>query len=137
VRRVLALALLAPAVLLGPAPAAHADTAWRALLRDHGGRLEGCLVAAPGERTDGWVIKVRGDNANGAHGHRFAVSSLAGGISGKATLQWKANVGRGDVSPAAKVKLPGASDWVALAMEDSDGRGGLFTPFDPHDLRRC
>ena len=137
----LAAAAVAATPLLPLTPPAGAVEAradgWTAMVRDHGARLEGCVVSAPGERTQGWVLKLRGDNTQGRHGHRFGASLTKGGPEGNRTSLWRVSVDRGDVSRAAKVRLPRAGDWLGVGMEDYDGTGGVGTAYPPDQLRSC
>ena len=134
--RLLAAVLLC-STLLVLAPPGDAATGWMAVVRNHGGRLEACVLSAPGEKTKGWILKVRANNSNAAHAHRFGVSRLVGGGQGAKKPLWNTRTAAGKVSPAVKVELAGAADWLSVGMSEGDGDGAFGGGIEPKDVRRC
>lgn len=128
-------ALLAALVGLA-APAHAADRDWDGLVRQHGGRVEGCVASVPGQATAGYVVLLRANNRAADHGHRFGATRLVGGPEGERLSVWRISTGAGEVSSVRRLKIS-ADDWLSVGMAESDGFAAIGGSVDPGEVRRC
>jgi hypothetical protein len=122
---------------LGAAAPAHATpvakkkVGWTTMTTYEGGRWQGCLVAAVGERGPYSVIKLRANNFGSRYAHLFEFGTIDGS---KYRTRWARTVDRNE-STGAKTFRVDAGQLLSTAMGRTDISLGENS--QPGRLSRC